>query len=138
MENRYRKLQQFTNLSITRNVSLFEAIKLRFLFLLFISMVGSGCASYATLTGTIGVNSSSEKAYTCRNNHQIPRVYGGVFYDVSLLQNPDRPPLAPIVLVPDVLFSAIFDTVMLVVTVPGQLAWGNLCPSEEDGRINNT
>jgi uncharacterized protein YceK len=137
MKNQFSKfaLQQISNLSTIKYLSLLEVIKMRILILLLVSGAVTGCASFLTLDGTIGVKGSA-KLYECGHNYNVPRVYGGVFYDVSLLQDPDRGPLAPLVLV-DILFSAIFDTVMLVVTVPGQLAWGNLCPSEEDGRISN-
>lgn len=79
----------------------------------------SGCSTFATIaTGT------GREKFDCDERYTIPRVYSGVFNDIRFLRGnyPDQG-----VVVLDIPFSLIADTVALPYTIYTQIAYGNLC-----------
>lgn len=80
----------------------------------------SGCSTFATISG-----GNNPNKFNCRGD-VVPRVYSGIFNDFSYLKRGS--PGNGIVLV-DLPFSFIADTVVVPYTIYTQLRYGNLCNS---------
>jgi uncharacterized protein YceK len=83
---------------------------------------GAGCSTVATLAGA-----SDPERYECSDDRFVPRMYSGVFNDVAILRS-DAIDKGIVVL--DLPFSLVADTLVLPYTIYGQIRYGNLCPRE--------
>jgi len=89
-----------------------------------LAAVASGCSTVATLVG-----GAVPERYDCTDAQFVPRVYSGVFNDVAILRS-DAADKG--IVVWDLPFSFVADTVVLPYTVYAQIRYGNLCPREGD------
>lgn len=99
-------------------------IKAFVLSLIFLQV--SGCSTVATLSGAHNQQKgvSSEYAFRCDPNYTIPRVYSGVANDLRYLRG-EYPNKGVVVF--DLPFSFIADTIVLPYTIFTQINHGNLC-----------
>ena len=93
-------------------------------------LAATGCSSVGTLyvgLNTTNPNSNPDNFSSC-GEYMIPRVYSGVANNLSFLRG-DYPDKSIVVL--DIPFSFIADTVVLPYTIFMQARYGNLCDSWE-------
>ncbi len=84
----------------------------------------SGC-------GTISTIGEKKKDHSCLGENPIPRIYSGIFYDVSLvkyaLYDGPGPDFEFGMGITDFPFSLALDTVVLPYTVYTQIKYGDIC-----------
>ena len=80
----------------------------------------TSCSTIATLIG-----GAHPERYDCSDGRFVPRIYSGVFSDVASLKGGTGDPL---LLIWDLPFSLVADTLVLPYTIYAQIRFGNLCP----------
>lgn len=96
---------------------------IRLLAYSFVVLVLAGCSTFATLS-----SSENPESFDCNGNQTITRVYSGVSNDLRFLRGayPDKG-----LVVLDMPFSLIADSVVLPYTIYAQISHGNLCNASE-------
>jgi len=83
-----------------------------------------GCSTIATLVGM-----AKPEEFDCSTAPYIPRVYSGVFNDWRFLTSGTE---GSTLVILDMPFSFVADTLVLPYTIYGQIRYGNLCSNYID------